>query len=483
MPSIKSINEKENVLGFEVLKIRNRDKVTVTVFDNDGKFFSIEEAIKMQKDKTKKQNSKNSFGKKTKKSTYYFKIKTVYQDSVDENYKERDKKLWESGHYRKTPFHDDPILKPFVEEYVIRLSRKTSHYIEFFRNESRAKRNLPTHSSIGKFINNRTDLICERSKVDSEKVYRLRSLYSSIMKLKYSTDYSYELKIAETSEDAAYVYENGPRSCMSNPRNDYNSSPHHPAETYGENSDLKVAYVEKTCLVDKNKDKKGEVSIVARVLCCPSKKIYAKSGYGDSGLVYHMLQDEGYRESKKCSNFYGIKLKKIEINFKGKPAIVCPFLDSPLVDRGGGVRINANSLELTGSAKSTYHYGDSQNGILQSKENMNFCADCDEGIYEDDFAINVGDYLICENCSSSYVQCPNCEDYSYKKDIRAITDLDFKDMPDYRCKDCFEELCESGHVGICQKCDDSFYDSDMIDGLEFCKKCCQKSSNKKTANG
>src|SRR5690606_11613913 len=123
------------------------------------------------------------------------------------------------------------------------------------------------------------------------------------------------LRFAWSPEEIVWVYENGPRSCMSHGRNDYNSSVH-PTYVYGA-GDLAIAYLV---------NKRGRVS--ARVLVWPERKIYGQI-YGDSWRIEPALKDAGYTLAA-YSGFEGARLLRIE----DRPGVfVAPYVDDPAPNR------------------------------------------------------------------------------------------------------------------------------------------------------
>lgn len=96
----------------------------------------------------------------------------------------------------------------------------------------------------------------------------------------------HELRFAKTPKQIAWVYMNGPPSCMAYEPSHWHHKKH-PTEAYGA-GDLAIAWIG------------TRTKASARVLCWPEKKAYGRI-YGDggymSGLLRDLLRDAGYIQS------------------------------------------------------------------------------------------------------------------------------------------------------------------------------------------
>ena len=125
--------------------------------------------------------------------------------------------------------------------------------------------------------------------------------------------------ITQDANTIRFVYENGPRSCMSGKASDYYCSPRHPAEAYA-GPDLAVAYI-------KENDR-----VVARTVVYPEKKIYCMSIYGDHAKLQTALDLNGYLPSESSSDWVGARLTTEYFNTIDEDddpidGYMCPYLD------------------------------------------------------------------------------------------------------------------------------------------------------------
>lgn len=98
------------------------------------------------------------------------------------------------------------------------------------------------------------------------------------------------------------------------------------------------------------------------------------------------------------------------------------------------------------------------------------CPDCDTVYpWDDAFAINDGDYYVCQNCAESgYTQCCECGQYFSASNLISVED-------DYYCQDCFDNEINRGNIDICGDCGDYFYTDNMhyndYDECYYCYNC------------
>jgi hypothetical protein len=122
-------------------------------------------------------------------------------------------------------------------------------------------------------------------------------------------DISGGLVITQDANEIESVYVNGPRSCMADRAEDYNS-PFHPVRVYG-GPDLGVAYL------------KDDDRITARTVVWPDKKIFCETIYGDVDKLFAALKAEGYKAGPYQTAWVGARLSSED---DGND-YVCPFID------------------------------------------------------------------------------------------------------------------------------------------------------------
>ncbi|SDK44431.1 hypothetical protein [Bradyrhizobium ottawaense] len=144
-------------------------------------------------------------------------------------------------------------------------------------------------------------------------------------------DPSGEIFFASEPDDIAYVYENGPESCMDG-KHSFDDLPCWPTEPYAA-GDLVVAYT-------KNKDGR----IQSRCVCWPEKKLFGRV-YGDAQRMQAAMIAEGYTwlrddnsadGNKKLQVFVGAKLLKIRAGRRDNGEFVMPYFDDikVAIDKG-----------------------------------------------------------------------------------------------------------------------------------------------------
>lgn len=280
------------------------------------------------------------------------------------------------------------------------------------------------------------------------------------------------LRFAHTPEEIVWVYENGPRSCMSHDRCDYNSSVH-PTYVYGA-GDLAIAY---------QVNKRGRVS--ARVLVWPERKIYGQI-YGDYWRIEAALKDAGYTVADETGprSFEGARLLRIE----DRPGVfVAPYVDEPAPNRArdegdylvldwdgdvfctetGGLACALTCAYCGGRVDQDMALYVSEDGPLCEDcydENYFTCEGCWEAYHVDSGRIGPDDDYWCEDCfADRFAECGNCAEVINRDDLR--------EAPDRRndlCPDCFDEL-----VTACAGCGDAIMQEDavIVDGDDYCDDC------------
>ena len=196
--------------------------------------------------------------------------------------------------------------------------------------------------------------------------------YSAEMSAIFKTYKGVKISFANTADEIAHVYENGPHSCMV----DSDS-----VRAY-ESPNISLGFVE------------IGGRIVARAVLNHSdiEDLRYTTTYGDSKLLQKLLERDGYTPG----DLDGCTLAKIETD-KG---IRCPFLDC-----GTAVAVYSNYLEITQNGD---YLTQSVNGYLYQE----ICECCETPMKEDE-SMYCGDrdISICSSCWEESTVYVNGEDY------------------------------------------------------------------------
>ena len=176
----------------------------------------------------------------------------------------------------------------------------------------------------------------------------------------------YKIYYTETADDAEWVYEFGPSSCMKNPGSEV-----HPARVYAGHQ-ICIAYM---LSLDKKR-------CIARCVVCPDREIMA-TVYGNS-ILDDRLQELGYCGS---GDWRGLVLDRVE---DSRGDIVCPYLDTSQT----GIDVYTDHLEIVDCNCGEYD-ADSTSGYL---DHTVYCEYCGDHVHPDDtnYVINYGD--VCGSC-------------------------------------------------------------------------------------
>jgi hypothetical protein len=234
------------------------------------------------------------------------------------------------------------------------------------------------------------------------------------------------LEFAHTPEDIAWVYKQGPRSCMA-ADGAFEKLPKHPAYAYGA-GDLAVAYFKN------HPDSKSEQEVAARVLVWPEKNIYAASLYGDYQTLRYLLKQKGY-EQASSGNFAGAKILKIPLTHT--EGFLMPYMDiccTVTEYEDHFLTGDRSTKNRTYDAGSTAGYAcawveccncdyEIRPGEQYTQDGETYCAGCWEDLYS--YCGHCGHYVffeqstyqahlsmnVCENClSQHYTPCVVCGD-------------------------------------------------------------------------
>jgi hypothetical protein len=238
------------------------------------------------------------------------------------------------------------------------------------------------------------------------------------------------LQIATTPEDISWVYEHGPRSCMSGDT-DFGDLPHHPAYVYGA-GDLGVAYfrLHGDDVEDHNRP------VAARTICWPAKEIYYDSAYGDYRTLHWLLKQEGF-EKGTADDFRGAKILRVPIPTENNQFLM-PYMDctQDVTDFGKYFRIGASFRE-----GGDIYSACSTAGVACIYAR---CCDCDETIpYGDVFTYHPENADYCGPCFDRYFNyCAYCGEYNPAEVCQ------FEDILDrYIC-----DTCRPNQLFYCDVC-------------------------------
>jgi hypothetical protein len=156
---------------------------------------------------------------------------------------------WEEGwSYGRYPIHN------------AHLSADDPGLIGFYENQAKAEADLVTYIRPGRYLTRYFSSVLEEANIR----WWAAQQQADGMEVDWS---SCELKFARRPQDIAWVYENGPDSCMKGFK-----PAEHPCRVYGA-GDLAVAYIEQT---PQMQEKVGGPRVLARALCYPANKAYGR---------------------------------------------------------------------------------------------------------------------------------------------------------------------------------------------------------------
>ena len=257
------------------------------------------------------------------------------------------------------------------------------------------------------------------------------------------------LHFADTPEECARVYEEGPNSCMSGDMSDRSA---HPASIYG-GPDTRVAY-----LTD---DDTPEGQPTARAVVHAERKVYA-SPYGDTWAINGALSRGGFLpQGGENGDFDGARMLLIRADY----AIVCPWLDtSPhTVTPKGDFLVISRRGEYDACNTSGFI-----NGIT--------CDRCECTVDEDESSC-VDDEQWCQSCYEEHAfWCERCEETGTYDNCRTVVTGPRGEEANY----C--EYCADNCASQCHSCEKHFSDNDCTmaesaDGDAYCQECAEEKLN------
>ena len=259
----------------------------------------------------------------------------------------------------------------------------------------------------------------------------------------------FKLQIATEPMECEYVYENGPRSCMSGD-SDFDGLPHHPAYVYGA-GELGVAYF---VLPDCDRDEYRPIG--ARTIVHLEKKLYSDSMYGDYKTLTYLLKSAGW-EQGGLSAFRGAKLLRVSVE-NWHDNFLMPYLDigEEVTDFDTYFRIGDN---FTGGR--TVYGAQSTSGMTYP---LKSCYECSNTLHGSQIYYACGeDY--CEDCyNRNFTYCHFCDEVYSNDDTQWYDTLDSS-----ACESCADTL-----LFECDFCELTYSNSQMDTEMEnVCENCAE----------
>jgi hypothetical protein len=242
-------------------------------------------------------------------------------------------------------------------------------------------------------------------------------------------------------------------SCMRHDKSDFRSGlPIHPAEVYA-SGDFKIVYAV---------DSKGHIG--ARCVVNIKQRdtsvykpgpIYTATDSAFNALAAYMVA-QGYDKQGTCesSGWSGARIRAVE--FDG--GYIAPFMD---LCGEGNLTGDDEFFRLSRNGDFTFR---ETGGTIESEQFCCSCADCGEGIREDDdhFYIENSGENVCQSCfDSSYFQCAGSGD-TYSNDDGV--EVYYRSYGRTRSRTYSQDYVDSGR-GDCVFCDNSdeyWNDSDVV---------------------
>lgn len=306
-------------------------------------------------------------------------------------------KLWEPS---DAPDQDYFEWRP-VALHFTHLSLKTPGCIAYTPSDEHGFQDRQVTVKVGKYLTEHLSSVFSEAQI-ADYVARVKS-------------YTADLQLATSAKDICDVYVNGPHSCMSDRKSEYEAHGHHPSEVFGD-SDLALAYL-------------GTISNPsARCLVWPDKKLFCRN-YGDSALL-EVLKANGFTREMDGSSygqFDGAKIKAIKL---GRDHYVMPYLDCAnglTLDRDG------KHFTLHSDGGDSDYATDSTNGTTGGRP-VHHCEHCNEECDEDE--------TYCSSCEDDRISCERCDYESFdSSNGEYLDDIWFCDA----CvSDHFTHSCQNG---------------------------------------
>lgn len=320
----------------------------------------------------------------------------------------REAKRFVSGEYKHVPWRAEPwaLSKSETAYHWVHVSRHDPSLVAYTASEEHGEADRQTRIAPGRYLTRfYGDVLAQKD------------IQYWCGRFKGEHQEEIALKFASEPDEIAWVYENGPSSCMAGSADGFASDPVHPASVYGA-GDLAVAY-----LVNEGK-------VTARAICWPAKQIFGRV-YGDDCTLYTKLEAAGYTRGS-THEFDGARLLRIECDH----GLVCPYLDV-----GSDRRVEDNGEYLI--VGEGHMLANDTHGVV----NQGTLCPCCEEYYNGGngrYVTDVDEYW-CESCASDTSHCDSCGNrYTDGHLTRVLSD-------DHVCERCLDrhytycEVCEEYH--------------------------------------
>lgn len=218
-------------------------------------------------------------------------------------WQKREQQRMTDGTYRFFDFMRDKWYIPIPLHFAHMTSGFKLSYTE---DTIKGNRDIKTVTTVGRYL---TEFY---SHLGAEKIKAIASV---------SDMEGYNFGITTSEKDIWRIFSEGPHSCMKPGSKDLDyltrSLGYKPTCLAYANCDFAIAYLE---YINQEKN----VSVVARAVCVPEKKLYVKI-YGDTWRLQKFLAAEGYRQTTSYSDYKGLKLSYVGADRIGSTQR--PYLD------------------------------------------------------------------------------------------------------------------------------------------------------------
>jgi hypothetical protein len=280
--------------------------------------------------------------------------------AMDDNvWKQREQARFDSGTYRRPLFASEDWFRECTEtaDHYLHVSVENPANVAFTANAENGHADRQTSMRVGRYL--------EQFFPNLERSYRER------LTREHTVEFvEQRVQFTQDADRIAWIYQNGPHSCMAYALNAGNFAPGlpvHPTAVYA-GPDLAIAY-----LMSEGDDTR----VAARAVCWPDRQRFGRV-YGDQRL-HSLLLRQGFEQN---GDFEGARLRRHSYMYRGAEVIVAPYFDSAdyfadagdhlVVSRSGGLAV-----------KSTNGTAYRQNTVacaccgVQSRENMTVIVNVD----------------------------------------------------------------------------------------------------------
>lgn len=246
--------------------------------------------------------------------------------SEDDAWKLREGMRFVNEQYREVPpqwqmweLYPGSVLDPASDKFIYaHISVNNDGMIAFTENSKKGNADIQKRMKPGKFLKEffgeQMNALYGENKANA-KIAEMAAQFGNHIKEE-------ELLFAKTPEEIEWVYTNGPSSCMSHTRDEYDTrGKMHPVGVFGA-GDLEVAHIKRN----------GRVT--ARALVWPEKKVWTRI-YGDHTRIQGLLVAQGYKAGGSfCLD--GAKLNLVKHGSRWDNGIVAPYVDGQSWARADG---------------------------------------------------------------------------------------------------------------------------------------------------